>query len=47
MCKIIEDKGKPMDSERRWSIQPPEDVRPPMLMVHYRGKESQYCASRL
>ena len=47
LCKIIEDKGKPLDSERRWSIQSPEDVRPPMLMVQYRGKESQYCASRL
>ena len=47
LCKIIEGKGKPLDSERGLSSQPPKDVKPLMLMVQYRGKQSQYFANRL
>ena len=39
LCKIIEDNGKPMDSERCLSIQPPVDVKPPMLRLQYRGNQ--------
>ena len=45
--KVCEGKGKPLDSERISSTQTPEDVKPPMLMVQYRGNQSQYFASRL
>ena len=41
LCKIIEGKGKPLDSERCSSIQSPKDVKPPMLMVQYRGNQSE------
>ena len=37
LCKIIEGKGKPLDSERCLSIQSPKDVKPLMLMVQYRA----------
>ena len=47
LCKIIEGKGKPLDSERCLSIQSPKDVKLPMLMVQYRGNQSQYFANRL
>ena len=47
LCKIIEDKGKPLDSERCLSSQPPKDVKPLMLMVQYRGNQSHYFAIRL
>ena len=33
ICKIIECKGKPLDSERSSSSQSPKDVKPPMLMM--------------
>ena len=46
-CKIIEVKGKPMDSERCLSTQSPKDVKPLMLIVQYRGNQSQYFANRL
>ena len=42
LCKIIEGKGKPLDSERCLSTQSPKYVKPPMLMVQYRGNQSQY-----
>ena len=45
--KIIEGKGKPLDSERGLPIQSRKDVKPPMLMVQYRGNQSQYFANRL
>ena len=47
LCKIIESKGEPLDSERSSSIQSPKDVKPPMPMVQYRGNQSQMFASRL
>ena len=47
LCKIIEGKGKPLDSDRGLSVQSPKDVKPPMLMVQYRGNQSQYFANRL
>ena len=47
LCKIIEGKGRPLDSERCLSIQSPKDVKSPMLMVQYRGNRSQYFANRL
>ena len=47
LCKIIEGKGKPLDSERCLSVQSPKDVKPPMLMVQYRGDQSQNFANRL
>ena len=47
LCKIIESKGEPLDSERCLSTQSPKDVKPPMLMVQYRGNQSQYVANRL
>ena len=50
LCKIIEGKGKPLDSERCLSVQSPKDGKPPMLMVQYRqyrGNQSQYFANRL
>ena len=47
MFKIIEGKGKPLDSDRGLSVQSPKDVKPPMLMVQSRGNESQYFANRL
>ena len=39
LCKIIEGKGKPLDSERCLSTQSPKDAKPPMLMVQYRGNQ--------
>ena len=47
LCKIIEGKGKPVDSERSLSTQSPKAVKPPMLMLQYRGNRSQYFASKL
>ena len=47
LCKIIEGKGKHLDSDRGLSVQSPKDVKPPMLMVQYRGNQSQYFANRL
>ena len=47
LCKTIEGKGKPLDSERCLSTQSPKDVKPPMLMVQYRDNQSQYFARRL
>ena len=47
LCKIIEGKGKPLDSDRGLSVQSPKDEKPPMLMVQYRGNQSQYFANRL
>ena len=47
LCKIIECKGKPVDSERSSSTQSPKDVKPPMLIVQYEGSQSQHFASKL
>ena len=47
LCKIVEGKGKPLDSEKCLSVQSPKDVKPPMLMVQYRGNQSQYFANML
>ena len=47
LCKIIEGKGKPLDSERCLSVQSPKDGKPPMLIMQYRGNQSQYFANRL
>ena len=47
LFKIIEGKGKPLDSDRGLSVQSPKDGKPPMLMVQYRGNQSQYFANRL
>ena len=47
LCKIIEGKGKSLDSERCLSSQSQKDVKPPMLMVKYRGNQSQHFANRL
>ena len=47
LCKIIEGKGKPLDSDRGLSVHSPKDGKPPMLMVQYRGNQSQYFANRL
>ena len=41
LCKIMEGKGKPLDSERCLSVQSPKDGKPLMLMVQYRGNQSQ------
>ena len=41
LCKIIVGKSEPVDSENSSSTQAPEDVKPPMLMVQYRGNQSQ------
>ena len=41
LCKIIDGKCKPLDSERCLSVQSPKDGKPPMLMVQYRSKQSQ------
>ena len=45
--KIIDGKGKPLDNESCLSVQSPKDGKPPMLMVQYRGNQSQYFANRL
>ena len=47
LCKIIEGKSKTLDSERCLSIQSLKDVKPPMLMVQYRGNQIQNFANRL
>ena len=47
LCKIIEGKGKPLDSERSLSTQSPKDVKPAMLTVQSRGNQSQCFANRL
>ena len=47
LCKIVEGKRKPLNSERCLSIQLPKDVKPPLLMVQYRGNQSQYFGNRL
>ena len=47
LCKIIEGKGKLQDSERCLSVQSPKHVKPPMLMVQYRGNQSQYFAKHI
>ena len=41
LWKIIEGKGKPLDSERCLSVQSPKDGKPPMMMVQYRDNQSQ------
>ena len=46
-CKIIEGKGKSLDSERCLSTQSPKDVKPPVLMVQYRVNQRQGFANRL
>ena len=46
-CKIFEGKRKPLDSESSLSTESPKGVKPPMLMVQYRGNQTQYFASRL
>ena len=44
LCKIIEVKGKIVDSERSLSTQSPKDVKPTMLMVQYLSNQSQvFC----
>ena len=45
-CKIIEVKGKPLDNGSGFSTHSPKDVKPPMLMVQFRGNQSQYFANR-
>ena len=45
LFKIIEGKGKPLDSERCLSTQPLKNVK--LLMVQYRGNQSQNFANRL
>ena len=47
LCKIIEGKGKPLDSEMCLSAQSQKDVKPPKLMVQYSGNQYQYFANRL
>ena len=47
LCKIVEGKRKPLNSERCLSIQLPKDVKPPLLMVQYGGNQSQYFGNRL
>ena len=47
LCKIIEGRSKQLDSEKCLSTQPSKDVKPPMLMVQYRGNHSQYFSKRL
>ena len=47
LYKIIEGKGKPLDSESCLSVQSPKDGKPRMLMVQYRDNQSQYFANRL
>ena len=46
-CKIFEGKRKPLDSESSLSTESPQGVKPPMLMVQYKGYQSQYFASTL
>ena len=44
LCKIIEGKGKFMDSERSSSTQSPKDVKPTMLILQYISNQSQvFC----
>ena len=45
--KIIEGKGKSMDSERSSSSQSPKDVKPSMLMVQHGDEQSQGFSSSL
>ena len=40
--KIIEGKGKHLYSARSSSTQSPNDVKPTMLMIQYRGNQSQF-----
>ena len=47
LCKIIEDNGKLLDSERCLSTHSLKDVKPSMLMVQYSGNQSQCFANRL
>ena len=47
LWKSIDSKGKPLDSERCLSTQSPKYVKAPLLMVQYRGNQSQYFANRL
>ena len=47
LFKIIDGKGKPLDSERCLSTQSPKDVKLTMLMVQYRGNQNQYFANKL
>ena len=47
LCKIIEGKGKPLDSGRCLSIQSRKVVKPPMRMVQYRDNQNQYFANSL
>ena len=41
LCKIIEGKGKHLESERSSSTQSPRDVKPTKLMIQYKGNQSQ------
>ena len=45
--KTIVGKGKPMDTERCLSTESTKDVKPPIMMVQYRGDQCQYFANRL
>ena len=47
LCKTIVGKGKPMDTERCLSTESTKDVKPPIMMVQYRGDQCQYFANRL
>ena len=47
LCKIIEGNGKHLDCERCLSTHSLKDVKHSMLMVQYRGNQSQYFANRL
>ena len=47
LCKVIEGKGKPLDSARSSSTQSPKDANPPIMMVQYRGNQSKFFAGRL
>ena len=47
LCNLIDGKSKPLDSERCLSTQSPKDVKPPMLMMQYKGNQSQFFANRL
>ena len=41
MCKTFEGNRKPLDNERSSSTESPKDVKPLMLMVQYRGNQTQ------
>ena len=47
LCKTIEGKGKPLDSDRCLSTQSPKNLKTPIMMVQYRGNQSQIFTNRL